>query len=117
MRKRTIISIILVLVILGLSHNVWLTIRPKPQSTVTSIRGGGGSSSTEINRLLTLRSRVSIKFDAMIFIIIAILGFMLSYKLTSYLADFKVEKKIFASGYIVFSRLYSIDISPNESYL
>ena len=41
MRKRTIISIILVLVILGLSHNVWLTIRPKPQSTVTSIRGGG----------------------------------------------------------------------------
>lgn len=93
MRKRTIISIILVLVILGLSHNVWLTIRPKPQSTVTSIRGRGGSSSTEINRLLTLRTRVSIKFDAMIFIIIAILGFMLSYKLTSYLADFKVEKK------------------------
>lgn len=42
MRKRTIISIILVLVILGLSHNAWLTIRPKPQSTVTSIRGGGG---------------------------------------------------------------------------
>ena len=40
-----------------------------------------------------MRSRVSIKFDAMIFIIIAILGFMLSYKLTSYLADFKVEKK------------------------
>ena len=93
MRKRTIISLILVLVILGLSHNAWLTIRPKPQSTVTSIRGGGGGSSTEINRLLTLRTRVSIKFDAMIFIIIAILGFMLSYKLTSYLADFKVEKK------------------------
>ena len=93
MRKRTIISLILVLVILGLSHNAWLTIRSKQQSTVTSIRGGGGSSSTEINRLLTLRTRVSIKFDAMIFIIIAILGFMLSYKLTSYLADFKVEKK------------------------
>ena len=93
MRKRTIISLILVLVILGLSHNVWLTIRSKQQSTVTSIRGGGGSSATEKKRRLTLRTRVSIKFDAMIFIIITILGFMLSYKLTSYLADFKVEKK------------------------
>ena len=37
--------------------------------------------------------RSGIKFDALPFIIIAILGYLLSYKLTSYLADFKTEKK------------------------
>ena len=36
--------------------------------------------------------RSSIKFEALIFIIIAILGYLLSYKVTSYLADFKVLK-------------------------
>ena len=39
-----------------------------------------------------LKVRSGIKFDALPFIIIAILGYLLSYKLTSYLADFKVEK-------------------------
>ena len=57
MRKRTIISIILVLVILGLSHNVWLTIRPKPQSTVTSIRGGGGGSPNRKKRVFDIGHR------------------------------------------------------------
>ena len=37
--------------------------------------------------------RSGIKFEALPFIIIAILGYLLSYKLTSYLADFKTEKK------------------------
>lgn len=61
-----------------------------------AIPGGGGdvlmpSSSTftlTYNEKLSVRS--GIKFEAMTFIIIAVLGYLLSYKLTSYLADFKV---------------------------
>ena len=37
-----------------------------------------------------LKVRSGIKFEALTFIIIAVLGYLLSYKLTSYLADFKV---------------------------
>lgn len=61
-----------------------------------ALPGGGGdilmpSSSTftlTYNEKLSVRS--GIKFEAMTFIIIAVLGYLLSYKLTSYLADFKV---------------------------
>lgn len=43
MRKRSIISIILVLIFLGLSHNIWLTIKPKPMVSVFASPGGGGA--------------------------------------------------------------------------
>ena len=45
MRKRSIISILLVFVILGLSHNAWLTIKPKSPVAVQTVRGGGGGGS------------------------------------------------------------------------
>ena len=93
MRKRCIISILLVFVILGLSHNAWLTIKPKSPVAVQTVRGGGGSSLPAINSQSRKSVRPSVKFDALLFIIIAILGYLLSYKLTSYLADFKTEKK------------------------
>ena len=57
--------------------------------------GGGGSLMPSANTFsLTypekLKVRSGIKFEALTFIIIAVLGYLLSYKLTSYLADFKV---------------------------
>ena len=60
--------------------------------------GGGGGTLTPSYKTFsvsygkTLSVRSSIKFEALIFIIIAILGYLLSYKVTSYLADFKVLK-------------------------
>lgn len=56
------------------------------------LQGGGGRALTELNNDSAGHRRPSIKFDAMLFIIIGILGYLLSYKLTNYLAGFKVEK-------------------------
>ncbi len=58
--------------------------------------GGGGDSLMPSANTFSLtypeklKVRSGIKFEALTFIIIAVLGYLLSYKLTSYLADFKV---------------------------
>lgn len=88
MKKRYFISILLVLGILGVTHTAWLTIKPKAPVAVQQAQGGGGPAEP----VATKRLRPSIKFDAMMFIIIVILGYLLSFRLTSYLAEFKIDK-------------------------
>ena len=88
MKKRYIISFLLVLGILGVTHTAWLTIKPKAPVAVQQVQGGGGTAP----QLPKRHSRAGIKFDAMMFIIIVILGYLLSFRLTSYLAEFKLEK-------------------------